>query len=122
MNDHVIEHLKSLYGLNPNMPHVAFQFPRLPPGRANPMFGAYQDPAKERLVRDAKSAGKRLHEFQEMYQRHAGDLFAANHRIIPPNHPLYRPEDNIGAIKAENEKLRKENTELRKKLDMQTLD
>ena len=32
-----MRHLQDLYGLNPNIPHMAFQFPRLPPGLTHPL-------------------------------------------------------------------------------------
>ena len=38
MDNLAIKHLQDLYGLNPNIPHVAFQFPRLPPGLTHPLF------------------------------------------------------------------------------------
>lgn len=120
MDDYVAEHLKTLYGLSPDVPHIAFQFPRLPPSISHPMFKTYQDPASEIFARDAKAASKKLQEFQQMYQKHASGLFAMNSRIIPPNHPMHTDRDSIEALKAENDKLLKENTELRKKLEKQT--
>lgn len=120
MDDYVAEHLKTLYGLSPDVPHMAFQFPRLPPSIFNPMFKVYQDPANERFTRDAKATSKKLQAFQQMYQKHASGLFVMNSRIIPPNHPMYADRDSVDALKAENDKLLKENKELRKKLEKQT--
>ena len=39
-----MKHLQDLYGLNPDIPHLAFQFPRLPPGVfSNSMFRVRSD-------------------------------------------------------------------------------
>jgi hypothetical protein len=37
--------------------------------------------------------------------------------IIPPGHPLYSEKNSIKILKAENDKLAKQNIELKKKLD-----
>jgi len=49
MDNLVIKHLQDLYGLNPNIPHLALQFPRLPPGLTHPMFKIYEGPTKEQF-------------------------------------------------------------------------
>ena len=40
-----------------------------------------------------------------------------NSSIIPPGHPLFSRENSIITLKEENDKLLKENLELKKKLD-----
>jgi hypothetical protein len=40
-----------------------------------------------------------------------------NSSIIPPGHPLYNRKSSAKGLQAENDKLLKENTELKKKLD-----
>ncbi|MNC87532.1 hypothetical protein D3C83_32630 [compost metagenome] len=37
--------------------------------------------------------------------------------IIPPGHPLFNRVNSVNTLKAENDKLLKENLELKKKLD-----
>ena len=54
MDNMVANHLRDLYGLNPNIPHLAFQFPRIPPGVSNPMFKNHENPMKEQFLRNAK--------------------------------------------------------------------
>ena len=117
MDEHVAQHLMGLYGMDPNMPHMAFRFPRLPPGTTHPMFKVHGDPTKGRLEKRITSASETLYEFQQAYQRHALGLFAMNPQIIPPHHPLHSNKDSAGVLKAENDMLLKENTELRKKLE-----
>lgn len=109
--DYVNEHLKNLYGMNPSIPHMAFQFPRLPPGITHPGFRIPDNLSMKRLSKDTMN--KNLYGFQRAYQMYASGLLAANQRIVPPGHPLYTNQDSL---KSENEKLLKENMELKKKI------
>ena len=119
MEDLVINQLKTLYGLNPNIPHLAFQFPRLPPGLSHPMFKIYENPMKEKFIQNNESINKKLHGFQQMYQQYAAGLMTMNSSgIFPPSHPLFNRDNSVETLKAENDKLFKENLELKKKLDI----
>ncbi len=117
MDNSVLEHLQNLYGLNPSIPHLAFQFPRLPPGSAHPMFKNFENPAKEQFFQQLSTISQKLQGFQHMYQQYASGLLSMNSTIIPPGHPLYYKENSVATLKAENEKLLKENSELKKKLE-----
>lgn len=113
-----IKHLKDIYGLNPNIPHLALQFPRLPPGLTNPMFKIFENPMKEKFAEDNATINKKLQGFQQSYQRYASGLLTMNSNgIIPPGHPLFNRQNSVNTLKAENDKLLKENLELKKKLD-----
>ena len=115
-----IKHLQDLYGLNPNIPHMAFQFPRLPPGIANPMFKIHQNPMKEQFLKNAGTINQKLKGFQQLYQQHAAGLLTMNSGIIQPGHPLYTRQNSIETLQNENDKLLKENLELKKKLDKES--
>ncbi len=118
MEDLPIKHLKDLYGLNPNIPHLALQFPRLPPGLTNSMFKIFENPMKEKFAEDNATINKKLQGFQQSYQRYASGLLTMNSNgIIPPGHPLFNRVNSVNTLKAENDKLLKENLELKKKLD-----
>lgn len=121
MDDLVINHLQNLYGLNPNIPHLAFQFPRLPPGLTNPMFKIYENPMKEQFSNQESTINKKLQGFQHMYQQYASGLLSMNSTIIPPGHPLYNKQSSVETLQAENEKLLKENSELKKKLEKDSI-
>jgi len=112
-----IKHLQDLYGLNPNIPHMAFQFPRLPPGIANPMFKIYENPMKEQFSEQADTINQKLQGFQHMYQQYASGLLTMNSTIIPPGHPLYSRQNSAKTLQTENNKLLKENQELKKQLE-----
>ena len=118
MEDMPLKHLKDIYGLNPNIPHLALQFPRLPPGLTNSMFKIFENPMKEKFAEDNASINKKLQGFQQSYQRYASGLLTMNSNgIIPPGHPLFNRQNSVNTLKAENDKLLKENLELKKKLE-----
>jgi len=118
MDEQLIRHLKDLYCLNPDIPHRAFQFPRLPPGITNPMFKIFENPIKNKFMSDAAKLDKKLDGFQNAYQQHASELMTMNSTgLVPPGHPLYSEKNSIKILKVENDKLLKQNIELKKKLD-----
>jgi len=113
-----IKQLRDLYGLNPNIPHLVFQFPRLPPGLSHPMFKLYENPMKEKFANDVNSINRKIQGFQHMYQQYATGLMNMNSSgIVPPGHPLFNRNNSIEMLKTEKDKLLKENLELKKKLD-----
>ena len=120
MDNMAIKHLQDLYGLNPNIPHLAFQFPRLPPGLTNPMFKIHENPMKEQFLKNAGTINQKLHGFQHMYQQYAAGLLTMNSAVIPPGHPLYTRQNSVETLQTENDKLLKENLELKKKLDKES--
>jgi hypothetical protein len=117
MDDLAEKHLENIYGLNPNIPHMAFQFPRLPPRLGNPMFNIKGNPAMGQLSKNMDTMNQKLQGFQHLYQQHAAGLLSMSSGIIPPGHPLYTKQNSIHILKSENDKLLKENTELKKKLE-----
>ena len=120
MDTLTLQHLQDIYGINPNIPHIAFQFPRLPPGLTNPMFRIYENPMKEQFLKNAGTINQKLKGFQEMYHQHAAGLLSMNSSIIPPGHPLYTRHNSVETLLNENDKLLKENLELKKKIDKES--
>jgi hypothetical protein len=120
MDNLIIRHLQDLYGLNPNIPHMAFQFPRLPPGITNPMFKIHENPMKEQFLKNAGTLNQKLQGFQQMYQQHAAGLLTMSSDVMPPGHPLYTRRNSVETLQNENDKLLKENLELKKKLDKES--
>jgi hypothetical protein len=55
-----------------------------------------------------------------MYQQYASGLISMNSSIIPPGHPLYTRQNSVKTLQAENDKLLKENLNLKKKLEKET--
>ena len=120
MDNLVIKHLQDLYGLNPNIPHLAFQFPRLPPGLPNSMFKINENPMRKQFLQDAETVNQKLQGFQHMYQQHASGLLSMNSEVIPPGHPLYTRQNSVETLQTANDKLLKENLELKKKLEKES--
>jgi len=117
MDNSTMKHIQDLYGLNPNIPHIALQFPRLPPGLTHPMFKIYENPIKEQFSEEVASINQKLQGFQQMYQQYATGLLSMNASIIPPGHPLYSKQNTVQTLQATNDKLLKENLELKKKVE-----
>ena len=109
MDNFAIKHLRDLYGLNPNIPHLALQFPRLPPGLTHPMFKIYEGPTKEQFSEEVTNISQKLQGFQHMYQQYAAGLLSMNSAIIPPGHPLYNRQNSVETLQVTNDKLLKEN-------------
>ncbi len=120
MDNFVIKHLQDLYGLNPSIPHLALQFPRLPPGLTHPMFKIYENPMKDQFSDEVSAISQKLQGFQHMYQQYASGLISTNSAIIPPGHPLYNRQNSVETLQATNDKLLKENLELKKKVEKET--
>ena len=99
---------------------MAFQFPRLPPGIGNPMFKIHQNPMKEQFLKNAGTINQKLQGFQQFQQQHPAGLLTMSSGIIPPGHPLYTRQNSIETLQNENDKLLKENLELKKKLDKES--
>lgn len=120
MDNLTIKHLQDLYGLNPDIPHIALQFPRLPPGLTYPMFKIYETPMKEKFSQEISTMNQKLQGFQHMYQQYASGLISMNSAIIPPGHPMYTRQNSVQTLQTENDKLLKENLNLKKKLEKET--
>ena len=100
MEDLPIKQLKDIYGLNPNIPHLALQFPRLPPGLSNPLFKIFENPMKEKFAEENALINKKLERFQQSYQRYASGLLTMNSgAIVPPGHPLFSRQNSVSTLK-----------------------
>ncbi len=117
MDKELLEHMKTLFGLNPDAVPPGLQFPRLPPGLMHPMTSQFAVPQR-RTAQDAASLTPSLEEFQQAYQRHASGLLNSHYPgVVPPGHPLYEKHASASILRSENDKLLKENLELKKQLD-----
>ena len=115
MDTLLVQHLQRLYGMDPFIPHMVFQFPRLPPTSPQPHI---HDPIHSQFLKQV-DAVQRLDRFAYASRQQAESLLSGS-KIIPPDHPLYIEQDSIRTLRAENDKLLKENLELKKRLDENT--
>ena len=75
---------------------------------------------KEQFLRQADTINQKLQGFQHLYQQHASGLLNKNSNIIPPGHPLYTRQNSVETLQTANDKLLKENLELKKKLEKES--
>lgn len=102
------------FGLSP------FNLPRYPPGMgARIATGVNPGKLKEKVIRDDQLFSAKLHDYSKMYLRRASNLMEMNPIAFPVGHPMNSQGSDM-AVEEENEKLRKENLELRKRIEQMT--
>tara|TARA_B100001167_G_C16675890_1_gene259929 strand:+ start:31 stop:420 length:390 start_codon:yes stop_codon:yes gene_type:complete len=106
------------YGFTTDFSTLAPDSIRYPPGVNIPKGLVNTHRLKERLSVDTASLNPKLENFAEMYQQMASNLLNMSvDKLIPPGHPMYSKENSITLLKDENQKILKENLELKKKLE-----
>lgn len=110
MESHEERHLRGLYGLDPDVPHVALAFPRLPP-LALARLGLPQE--TPRRYGD-QLACRQLDMFRDVYRLQAAGLLNGKN-MVPPGHPLFGGI-SIQSLKSENDRLRAENEDLKRSI------
>ncbi len=104
----------------PLLQGVAPDFIRYPPN-SKPSFGVNQtQKIKEQFSNQGASMLPKLQDFNQMFRQQANSLIKMNSNVLPPGHPLFSRENSLFTLKEENEKLMKENLELKKKLTSKT--
>ena len=107
------------YSFNPTNISNPFNFIRFPPGISPPIFRNQSNSLKEKMVNNVNSLSPKLEDFKQLYHKYASGLFEINSQeIIPPTHPLYSRKVSIETLQSEKSKLKKENIELKKQLDL----
>ena len=106
------------YGFTTDFSTLSPDSIRYPPGVNIPKGLVNTPRLKERLSVDNASLNPKLENFAEMYQQMASNLLNMSvDKLIPPGHPMYSKENSITLLKEENQKILKENLELKKKLE-----
>lgn len=112
------QRIMELYGVLPSMVHGASPFIRFPPGLSFTTSGLIKpNHLHEKLLNDTSSINMKLNDFQQVYKKFASGLIGANTSLIPPGHPLFSRLNSSAILQTENEKLRKENLELKQRLE-----
>tara|TARA_B110001454_G_scaffold74246_1_gene71813 strand:+ start:300 stop:686 length:387 start_codon:yes stop_codon:yes gene_type:complete len=90
---------------------------RYPP-KSNPPtgFSGIQE-IRERFNKRNASMMPNLEDFNQMFRQYAEGLLNTNDSVFPPGHPLYNREKSFSLLKEANDKLLKENLELKKQLE-----
>ena len=82
------------------------------------MFKIHEIPMKEQFSENESTINQKLQGFQHMYQQYASGLL--DYEILQlflRDIRLYTKQNSVETLKAENDKLLKENLELKKKLE-----
>ncbi len=104
--------------LNPFLGLPMSIFPRYPPGVLPPTIALMnQKRLKEKFFQENASMTTKLHDFNQMYQKLASGLFEIAYTALPPGHPLFSRLNSSTLLKNENDKLRKDNLELKKQIE-----
>lgn len=112
------QRMMELYGMLPNSLTGTSPFIRFPSGLSFTTSGLIKpNHLHEKLVNDTSSINAKLNDFQQMYKKFASGLIGVNTSLIPPGHPLFSRLNSSALLQTENEKLRKENLELKQQLE-----
>ncbi len=103
--------------LNPFLGLPMSIFPRYPPGVLPPTNALMnQKRLKEKFLQENASMTTKLQDYNQMHQKLASGLFEIAYQALPPGHPLFSRLNSSTLLKNENDKLRKENLELKNRL------
>ena len=109
--------LFGMYGFTTDFTNLIPDSIRYPPSGHVPSSLVNVPKLKEKLSSDTASLNPKLEDFVQMYQQMAAGLLNMSlDKLIPPGHPMYSKENSITLLKEENEKILKENFELKKRL------
>ena len=90
---------------------------RYPPTSTPPTGMTGIKEIREKFNKRNASLMPNLEDFNQMFRQYADGLLHANESIFPPGHPLYNREKSFSLLKEANDKLLKENLELKKQLE-----
>ncbi len=93
-----------------------FTFPRYPPAISN-RLGTNPGKIKGQMIQSDMMFSGKLHDFHKMYLKHASGLLDMSSNAFLSGHPMNIMAKNDLATKEENDRLRKENADLRKRID-----
>ena len=103
--------------LNPVEANLGDETIRYPP-KSNPPTGfSSVNEIREKFNKRNASLMPNLEDFNQMFRQYADGLLNAHESIFPPGHPLYNREKSFSLMKEANDKLLKENLELKKQLE-----
>tara|TARA_B100000029_G_scaffold422755_1_gene429622 strand:+ start:7190 stop:7546 length:357 start_codon:yes stop_codon:yes gene_type:complete len=90
---------------------------KYPPNSVPPLGINKSQKIKGEFSAKGASMLPKLQDFNQMFREKANSLIKMNTNILPPGHPLFSRENSLLTLKEENDKLLKENLELKKQLD-----
>ena len=103
-----------------NFDITSTKFVKYPPNSNLPKGLVNSQILKNNFLTKSASMMPKIEDFNQMFRDRANSMLNMNESIFPPGHPLYNHERSISALKEVNDKLVKENLELKKKLQTKT--
>ena len=92
-------------------------FTKYPPNSNPPKGLVNSNKLKKKFVSEGSDMLPKLQDFNEMFRQYASNILNMDETIFPPGHPMFNSEHSISTLKEINDKLLKENTELKKLLE-----
>ena len=92
-------------------------FNRYPPNSNLPKGLLNSNQIKKNFAMEGASMLPKLQDFNQMFRQYANSILSMNETIFPPGHPMFNSEHSISSLKEINDKLLKENMELKKLLE-----
>ena len=90
---------------------------RYPPNSVPPSGINHSQKIRGNFSAKGASMLPKLQDFNQMFRDKANSLIEMNTNVLPPGHPLFSRENSLLTLKEENDKLLKENLELKKQID-----
>jgi len=90
---------------------------RYPPNSKPPTGVTGIKDIREQFNKRNASLMPNLEDFNQMFRQYANGLLNTKESLFPPGHPLFNREKSFSLLKEANDKLLKENLELKKQLD-----
>ena len=90
---------------------------RYPPTSTPPTGTTGIQEIRDKFNKRNASLMPNLEDFNQMFRQHANGLLNQNESLFPPGHPLFNREKSFSLLKEANDKLLKENLELKKQLE-----
>ena len=95
-------------------------FMRYPPNSNPPKGLVNSEILRNRFLNESAGMLPKLQDFNQMFRQYANSVLNMNESVFPPGHPLFNREKSISILKEKNDKLLKENLELKKRLEAKT--
>ena len=95
-------------------------FMKYPPNSNPPKGLVNSGILKNHFLNESAGMLPKLQDFNQMFRQYATSILNMNESVFPPGHPLFNRERSISALKETNDKLLKENLELKKRLEEKT--
>ncbi len=95
-------------------------FMKYPPNSNPPKGLVNSGILKNHFLNEGAGMLPKLQDFNQMFRQYANSILNMNESVFPPGHPLFNRERSISALKETNDKLLKENLELKKRLEEKT--